>query len=163
MKKILSMFLVMVLCIISFGCNTNFSNWASINIRCGTIIVPENWVVSYAENLMYFYSNNADDKKNIYIFQSNSFSETKDDSSYTVGAIETNVFSSQFQSLYTISSNVISNGAVYGEAMVSIDGAEQKMRFLDLGSEENEIQLFVSSDNVNDETFMQIAKSFEST
>lgn len=84
---------------------------------------------------MYFYSDNANDKKNIYIFQSNSFSEFKDDSSYTVGIVETNAFSSQFQSLYTISSNVISNGAVYGEAMVSVDGTEQKMRFLDFGSE----------------------------
>ena len=112
---------------------------------------------------MYFYSDNANDKKNIYIFQSNSFSEFKDDSSYTVGIVETNAFSSQFQSLYTISSNVISNGAVYGEAMVSVDGTEQKMRFLDFGSEKNEILLFVSSDNVNDETLMQIAESFEST
>ena len=112
---------------------------------------------------MYFYSDNANDKKNIYIFQSNSFSEFKDDSSYTAGIVETNAFSSQFQSLYTISSNVISNGAVYGEAMVSVDGTEQKMRFLDFGSEKNEILLFVSSDNVNDETLMQIAESFEST
>ncbi|HJI87160.1 MAG TPA: hypothetical protein OIM33_08100 [Ruminococcus bromii] len=163
MRKILSIFLVMVLCVMLFGCNTDFSNCTSINIRCGTIKVPENWDVSYAENLMYFYSDNANDKKNIYIFQSNSFSEFKDDSSYTAGIVETNAFSSQFQSLYTISSNVISNGAVYGEAMVSVDGTEQKMRFLDFGSEKNEILLFVSSDNVNDETLMQIAESFEST
>lgn len=47
--------------------------------------------------------------------------------------------------------------------MVSVDGTEQKMRFLDFGSEKNEILLFVSSDNVNDETLMQIAESFEST
>ena len=71
MRKILSIFLVMVLCVMLFGCNTDFSNCTSINIRCGTIKVPENWDVSYAENLMYFYSDNANDKKNIYIFQSN--------------------------------------------------------------------------------------------
>ena len=56
----------MVLCVMLFGCNTDFSNCTSINIRCGTIKVPENWDVSYAENLMYFYSDNANDKKNIY-------------------------------------------------------------------------------------------------
>lgn len=152
----------MVLCVMLFGCNTNFSNWTSINIKCGTIKVPENWNVSYDENLMYFYSDNANDKKNIYIFQSNSFSEFKDDSSYTVGIVETNAFSNEFQNLYTISSNAISNGVVYGEAMVSIDGTKRKMKYLDFGSDKTEIQLFVNTDRVDDETFMQIAKSFES-
>ena len=163
MKNIVSIILVMVLCVMLFGCNSNISNWTSINIRCGTIKVPENWAVSYAEDLMYFHSKNADDKEHIYVFQSNSFSGFKDDSSFTVGAIETNAFSSKFQNLYTISSNVISNGTVYGEAMTSVDGIECKMRFLDFGSNENEIQLFVRTDKVSNAIFMKIAESFVST
>lgn len=159
MKKIVSIILVIVLCVGLFGCNSATSNWTSININCGTIKVPENWAVSYYEDLMYFYDKNADDKENICMFQSNSYGGLKDDAHYTVGLVEANAFSSEFQNLYIISSCIISNGAIYGEAMTSVDGIERKMRFLDFSYNENDIQFFVSSD-VSDEIFKEIAESF---
>ena len=159
MKNIVSMILVIVLCVVLSGCNSATSNWTSIDIGCGTIKVPENWSVSYYEDLMYFYEKSADGKENIYMFQSNSYSGFKDDVCYSVGLVEANAFSSKFQSLYTISCGGTSNGALYGEDMTSIDGIERKMRFLDFSYNENDIQFFVSTD-VSDEIFKEIAESF---
>ena len=159
MKKIVSLILVIVLCVVLSGCNSATSNWTSININCGTIKVPENWSVSYYEDLMYFYDKNADGKENICMFQSNSYSEFKDSVCYSVGLVEANAFSSKFQSLYTISAGVFSNSAGYGEAMTSVDGVECKMRFLDFSYNENDIRFFVGTD-VSDEIFKEIAESF---
>ena len=153
----------MVLCVTLFGCSADFTDYKSINIKSGTIKVPNDWSLSYTDDdLMCFYYQSNDNNDNIFAFQSNSFSEFKDDASQPSGVVEKNAFSNEFQNLYTTSSIVISNGAIYGEAMVSIDGTKRKMKYLDFGSEKGNFQLFVNTDRVDNETTMKIAESFES-
>lgn len=58
-------------------------------------------------------------------------------------------------------SSINPNCVIYGESMRIVNGTEYKMKFLDLGSKSNEIQLFVRSDKVSDDIFMKIIESFE--
>ena len=145
------------------GCNFDAVNSKNINIKSGIICVPNNWSLSDNDDLMYFYCDNQDSKDSIVAFQSNSYSTFKDDSNQPAGVVETNAISNQFQNLYTISSNVISNGVIYGEAMVSVDGSEHKMYYLDFNSDIQEVQLFVRPDKTTDKTIIKIAESFEPT
>lgn len=162
MKRIISVFLFLVLFTTFFGCTSKYMGWKEIEIKSGTIKVPEQWSVSYNNDLVYFFLGSPDKKDDVYIFQSNSFSEFKNNSDYAQGDVEPNIFSNKFQNLYTISSHVNSNGAIYGEAMVSDNDKKFKMKFLILESETNEVQLFVRNDKVSNETFMKIIESFKS-
>lgn len=162
MKKLLAIILAMALSAALFGCNFGTVGWRSVDIESGTIRVPKDWTLSYDNDLMYFYCGNDDSKDNVVAFQSNSFGDFKENTDKTEGIVESNAFSNQFQCLYTISSAVISNSAIYGEAMVSVDGTEYKMRYIDVSFYENYVQFFVRNDMVEEDTFMKIAKSYVS-
>lgn len=163
-EKALSFIFIIILCASLFGCSSDLADWEKIDLNCGTIKVPDTWSNSYVDERIYFYTQGNNGKDDILAFQSKSYSTFDDGISQPSGVVEKNAFSNKFQNLYTISSNVISNGTVYGEAMVSVDGTKAKMKYLDFctDSDKTEVLIFVNDDKVKNDIYMQIAESFES-
>lgn len=162
MKPVLSLALILVLFLLSGGCGFDYSDWISVKLNCGTVKVPGSWEIAEKDGLIYFYDS-ADSKDNILAFQSGSVCAFKNDNTpYYNGDIEENAFANEFQALYLISSSVLSNGATYGEAMVSADGSELEMKYIDFSPDENNTIFYVNTDKVDDDTIINIAASFDS-
>lgn len=156
MKKSILSILLILLCVVLVACNTNDVDFQSVDIGVGKIAVPSSWTVDNSGDLLGFY-----DGDELCAFQSNSFSAPVGVSSNNLeGIFEINDYSDSFKNIYTISSNGLSNGAIYGEAVVSADLAEQIMQYVEFDDEENIVLLFFVPDMVSDDTIMQIAQSF---
>lgn len=154
-KSILSIVLVL-LCVALVACSTNDVDSQTVDIGVGKIDVPSSWTVDNSGDLLGFY-----DGDELCAFQSNAFSDFGGLSSdKTASILEINAYSDSFINNYTISSNVLSNGAIYGEAMVSHDYVEEAMQYVEFDDGENFVLLFFVPDMVSDDTIMQIAKSF---
>lgn len=156
MKKSLLSVLLISLCIALVGCNMNTKDLQIVDIGIGKIDVPSSWTVDDSGDLLGFYDGNK-----ICAFQSNSFSDMQEISSVRSDTVfEINAYSDSFINDYTISSNVLSNGAIYGEAMVSADYVDQVMQYVEFSDGENIVLIFFAPDMVSDDSIMQIAQSF---
>lgn len=154
MKKVILIFSLLISVIIFSSCSNN-KDWKTVEVfDSGTIEIPVEWYQSEYDGKMYF-SDKTDDE--VCLFQSYSFAG---DSENKTGDVESNIVYDEFQNIMCTKSNVLSNGATYGECKVSADGKLKNSLFVEFYSDDLFIQ-FISEDNsITDEIIKKIAESY---
>lgn len=136
------------------GCFERQNNWKSIQFDdCGSLKIPQEWNVS--ENGGYIYVLNSELKP--VMIQSFSYSGFDDNQE---GKSEDNDFYT-VQNLKTVSSQVLSNGAVFGEAILLKNGIQIERLFIEIGYERR-ILFIVWDDEINLDYLKRIANTFKS-
>jgi hypothetical protein len=162
MKKIVGtgIILVIVFCLCA-GCfpHYDYTGWKTVEIGdCGTIQIPKEWIVSEKDGLIYITDKELSEEGcSAYFIQSHSYAGTH------IGdedIKESNAFSANLQNMQVTESAVLSNGAVYGKALYSINGTDRELCYLDFSRYHTRVRLVAWSDLISEDTRIKIASSF---
>jgi hypothetical protein len=131
MKKIIGTGIILILAFcLCAGCfpHYDYTGWKTVEIGdCGTIQIPEEWISSEKDGLIYLSDKELfDEGCNTFFVQSRSYGKSGEE-----GIVESNAFSKNVSKKQYTKSAGLSNGAVYGKALYSIDGANCELCFLE--------------------------------
>lgn len=154
MKKTITIKLLCAIIIVFTACSTSqYDGWKTINIdNCGALKIPEEWLFYEENGFIYF----TDVDANPIMIQTFSYSGIDENQH---GKEESNKFFSKVINIKTLTSAVLSNGAIYGKALVEKDDCESEKYYLELGYE-RKILLIIWEETLNDELVKKIARSF---
>ena len=137
------------------GCADATKSWAVVELEnYGTLKLPENWTLKQSDGRYYIF----DDTSSPVMIQTLSKCGIKD---YQSGRVETNDYYT-IRNLKCLSSEVLSNGAVYGTFKSIKNDVECEVPFLELGSGGDTVTFVVDSTKINMEYLKQIAGTFVS-
>lgn len=152
MKKTVLSILLLSLIMSVFGCSERSKESRKVEIKeCGTFEVSMDW--NLYENDVYTYIVNSESKP--IMIQTFSFSGIDDNQQ---GKSESNDFFA-VQNLKTISSQVLSNGAVFGKAILLKNEIQVERLFLEIGCERRAM-FIVWDESIDLVSLEEIASTF---
>lgn len=170
-KAFFTIFLLFISGIVIIGFSTNYvryKDWKEVEIEdCGTIKIPKEWVMTEYDGRLYLSDKPLDEEDcTVYFVQSHSYPTSASIAAGSdEGAVDTNLFSREVQMLKSERSSVISNGAIYGEELYSVDGVEEKKLYLELSNlhYHTRVYLITWDESIDEDMLIKIAKSFVET
>ena len=125
-----------------------------------SIKVPNDWIESKENGLIYFSKDTSNDKDKIILFQS------KAEDMYDFGEplnndakAEKNIVSHNFKSMIKVNGEVNSLSTVQGDAVISADNVTYKADYVSFNNNDEEITFYSWNDNVDTDTLEKIADS----
>lgn len=154
MKRSIAFVLVLIFFFASTGCSSyDYDGWNTLTIdSCGTIRVPQEWTSYEKDGLLYILDKN----QSPIMIETHSYSGFEENEQ---GTMESNDFYENLVSSRTLSSSVLSNGAIYGEVLMQCGEAKTQNYYLELGYDQR-ILLVVWDNTIDENTIKKIAASF---
>lgn len=147
MKRILSLLL---LCLVIFSltaCASDTDDWQTVILNCGTMKVPEEWIVVREDEILYIYD---EAWKPIMI----ALSPSND-----LGT-RSNKHYQDYIVVDWISSACYSNGAIYGACLISYNGETSEKLYLSLGYGEEQTEFIIWDESITVDMQKKIAKTY---
>ena len=149
MKRVMFLFMCIILTVIVCGCSPDTDEWETIFIEnCGSFKIPDEWDCFFEDDIIYIVNN----QKPVMI----SYQRT--------GELESNSYFTDFRHMNTVTSACLSNGAIYGKSKYFYSGMEIERLYLDFGetTEGKWIEFLVWDEDVTKELIVKIAGTFVS-
>ena len=156
MKKIkltfVAVFLIIIVCLCAH--NNYYNGWKIIDIDSyGTLKIPDEWTAFEEDGKIYILN----DKLEPAMIQTFSISGMDDNEE---GIVESNKYFDEIINVKTLSSAVLSNGAIYGETLIKKNNTEFKHYYIEIGYEKA-ITLIIWDTSLSKDVVRKIANSFE--
>lgn len=155
MKKILVCIVILSFLLpVLAGCSAvKTLSWQTVEIpNCGTLKLPADWIYYEKDGLIYIL----DHTKKPVMIETNSSPGVDD---RTPGETETNDFFTGVTNLRSLSSTVISNGAIYGTFLTDFSGKASEKLFLNIGYDRT-VTLLVWDETMDEKMLKTIAFTF---
>ena len=147
MKRILSLFL---LCLVIFSltaCASDTDDWQKVILNCGTMKVPEEWIVVREDEILYIY----DEDWNPIMIEVYP--------TYGFGS-KTNKHYKDYVFVDTVTSACYSNSAIFGSCLISYHGETSEKLYIYLNYGEEQTEFIIWDESITVDMQKKIAKTY---